>query len=242
MKKIVARVANKFLSIFKIKLVSIKNMYKENFEDIFVTDVPENKIVRLDSLSALSGNIRGMISHRAGEELFSLAYMQNITGDVVEIGSFQGKSTFFLGSAVKLSGNGKMFAIDHFRGNLGKEKFYRVSKSDLSDLEEGFKKNINRANLEKTVTLFNEPMTSAVKHIEDHSVRFLFIDGDHTATGVSEDLELFRIKLKKKAIIAFDDYAPTFPGVIKIANNFIMTENINKKYLLGRTLIVELGN
>ena len=85
-------------------------------------------------------------------------------------------------------------------------------------------------------------MTSAVKHIEDHSVRFLFIDGDHTATGVSEDLELFRIKLKKKAIIAFDDYAPTFPGVIKIANNFIMTENINKKYLLGRTLIIELGN
>ena len=85
-------------------------------------------------------------------------------------------------------------------------------------------------------------MISAVQHIDNHSVRFLFIDGDHTATGVSKDLELFRIKLKKKAIIAFDDYAPTFPGVIKIANKFIMTENINKKYLLGRTLIVELGN
>ena len=135
-----------------------------------------------------------------------------------------------------------MFAIDHFRGNLGKEKFYRVGRSDLSDLEEGFKKNIKRANLEKTVTLFNEPIINAVRHIDDHSVRFLFIDGDHTATGVSKDLELFRMKLKKKAIIAFDDYAPTFPGVVEIANRFIMTEKINKKYLIGRTLIVELGN
>ncbi len=240
MKKLVARIVNKILSKFKLKLISIKYLDKNNFADIFVNDVPENKIVSIDNLSGLSGNIRGMISHRAGEELFSLAYMQDIKGDVVEIGSFQGKSTFFLGSAVKLSGNGKMIAIDHFKGNIGKEKFYRIGKSDLSDLEDGFHRNIKRAFLENTVTLHNESINEAVKRLDDHSVRFLFIDGDHTAEGVSNDLELIRNKLKKKAIIAFDDYAPTFPGVIEIANKFIMSENIAKKYLLGRTLIIEL--
>lgn len=241
MKKLVARIINKILSLFKVKLISIKHLYKDNFEDIFVKDVPENKIISVDSLSGLSNNIRGMISHRVGEELFSLAYMQSIQGNVVEIGSFQGRSTFFLGSAVKLSGNGKMFAIDHLKGNLGKEKFYRVGKSDLSDLEEGFRNNIKKAFLESTVTFFNEPFINAVKRIEDHSVRFLFIDGDHTAKGVSENLNLIKIKLKKKAIIAFDDYDPTFSDVVEISNKFIMSENICKKYLLGRILIVELG-
>ena len=240
MKKFAAKIVNKFLSIFKVKLISIKNLYNNDFEDIFVKDVKENKIVNVNSLSALSNNIKGMISHRAGEELFSLVYMQKLSGNVVEIGSFQGKSTFFLGSAVKLSGNGKLFAIDHFKGNLGKEKFYKIGKSDLSDLEKGFKNNIERSFLNNTVTLFNEPTETAIKYIDDSSVRFLFIDGDHTAEGVSKDLKLFKRKLKSGAIIAFDDYAPSFPGVINVVNKFIISEKINKKYLIGRTLVIEL--
>ncbi len=241
MKKKFANLVNKILFKFKLKIIRLNNHYKNNFEDIFVKDVIENKIVSLDSISVLSNNIRGMISQRAGEELFSLAYLQSMSGNVVEIGSFQGKSTFFLGLAVKLSGNGKMIAIDHFKGNLGKEKFYQVGKSDLSDLEEGFKNNILISNLENTVTLYNKPTEEAVNEIEDDSVRLLFIDGDHTANGVLNDLKFFKSKLKKKAIVAFDDYAPKHPGVIEIANNFIMSEKIEKKYLLGRTLIIELA-
>ena len=240
MKKKIAEIINIFLSFFKAKIVSTKQVQNENFEDLFVKDIPENKIISTKSLSALSNNIRGMISNRAGEELFSLVYMQNLTGDVLEIGSFQGKSTYFLGSAVKFSGNGKMFAVDHFKGNLGKKKFYVVGKNDLSDLEEGFINNIKKSSLNKTVTLINKPSYEAVNHIKDNSIRFLFIDAGHTAKEVSTDLELFKRKLKKKAIIAFDDYAPTFPGVVEVANNFIKNENINKKYLMGRTLILEL--
>lgn len=240
MKKKIAEIINIFLSFFKAKIVSTKQMQNDNFEDLFVKDIPENKIISTNSLSALSNNIRGMISNRAGEELFSLAYMQNLTGDVLEIGSFQGKSTYYLGSAVKFSGNGKMFAVDHFKGNLGKKKFYVISKNDLSDLEEGFINNIKKSSLNKTVTLINKPSHEAVNYIKDNSIRFLFIDAGHTAKEVSTDLELFKRKLKKKAIIAFDDYAPTFPGVVEAANNFIKNENINKKYLMGRTLILEL--
>ncbi len=240
MKKKIVEFINIFLSFFKAKIVSTKQVQNENFEDLFVKDIPENKIISTKSLSALSNNIRGMISNRAGEELFSLVYMQNLTGDVLEIGSFQGKSTYFLGSAVKFSGNGKMFAVDHFKGNLGKKKFYVVGKNDLSDLEEGFINNIKKTYLHKTVTLINKPSYEAVNHIKDNSIRFLFIDAGHSANEVSTDLELFKRKLKKKAIIAFDDYAPTFPGVVEVANNFIKNENINKKYLMGRTLILEL--
>lgn len=94
MKKILINIANKILSIFKAKVISTKHLHKDNFNDIFVADVPENKIVSVDNLSGLSGNIRGMISHRAGEELFSLVYMQDLLGDVAEIGSFRENPPF----------------------------------------------------------------------------------------------------------------------------------------------------
>tara|TARA_Y100000389_G_C17465216_1_gene524870 strand:- start:2928 stop:3653 length:726 start_codon:yes stop_codon:yes gene_type:complete len=241
MKIKLTKIINKVLSLFKVKIIRTKYLTKDNFKEIFVSDVDENKIISIDNLSRLSNNIRGMISSRAGEELFSVAYMQSLSGDVVEIGSFQGKSTFFLGSAVKFSGNGKMFAIDHFKGNVGKEKFYKVRKDDLSDLEDGFKKNIKKAFLENTVTLINQPNDKAANYIKDNTIRLLFIDGDHTAEGIAKDLDLFVNKLKKNAIIAFDDYANTFPGVIEVTNRFIKSHNIKRKYLLGRTLFIQVN-
>lgn len=237
-KKKLINFIKKFFIFFGLNISRVK--IKKNFTDIFVKDVPENKIIFLDNLNALSSNIKGMITPRAGEELFTLAYMQKLQGDVVEIGSFQGKSTYFLGSAVKLSSNGKMYAIDHFKGNVGKENYYKIEKNDLSDLERGFKQNIKKTFLENTVHLINEPVKDAINKISDDSVRFLFIDGDHTAEGVKLDLELFKNKLKSQAIIVFDDYAPTFPGVIEVANKFIKTNKIIKKYLLDRTLVLEL--
>ena len=232
------RIIKKIFNFFGLSISRVKT--NNDFVDIFSREVPANKIISLDNLSSLSNNIKGMITPRAGEELFALAYMQSIQGDVVEIGSFQGKSTYFLGTAVKLSSNGKMYAIDHFKGNVGKENSYKVEKDDLSDLELGFKQNIKKTFLDDTVNLINEPVKDAINKISDNSVRFLFIDGDHTAEGVELDLELFKNKLKSKAIIVFDDYAHTFPGVIEVTNKFIKTKKIVKKYLLDRTLVIEL--
>ena len=225
---------------FNIMIVKVRRKNSKDFNDFFVADFPENQIIHLNKLSDLSENIRGMINYRAGEELFSLAYMQSLKGDVVEVGSFQGRSTFFLGHAVDKSKNGRMFAIDHFRGNKGKEHFYKVENDDLSDLEVGFRNNIERAGLTDTVTLINKPNYEAVKEIKDNSVRLLYIDGDHTAEGVRKDLSLFKPKLKAGAIIAFDDYTKTFRGLVSVVNKFIAKKKCKRKYLLDGTLVIEL--
>lgn len=243
MKLYPVKIINKCLSLFKPKIRETHTSQVEDFGDIYDENNPENKIVHLNKLSRLSENICGMIDHRTGEELFSIAYMQTLDGDVLEVGSFQGKSTFFLGHAVARSGNGKMYAVDHFKGNVGKEHFYKVEKDDLSDLEMGFRKNIARAGLNEIVTLINKPNHDAVSHIKDNSVRFLYIDGDHTVDGVRKDLQLFIPKLKAGAIIAFDDYDNLgFSGLVSVVNEFISESKCKRKYLLGRTLIVELVN
>lgn len=241
MQKAIARVLNRLISPLGIKLVKLNSRGNDDFDDLFVDDYPQNRIIDVYKLSHLSEDIRGMIDARAGEELFSLAYMQALAGDVVEVGSFQGRSTFFLGAAVRASRNGHLYAIDHFKGNKGKEHFYVVGSKDLSDLEGGFRRNIQRAGLSEVVTLFNEPNHQAAAKIADQSVRLLFIDGDHTAQGVAKDLELFLPKLRKDAIIVFDDYDRVdFKGLVDEVNRFVARTEVKRKYLLGRTLVVQL--
>jgi len=136
-----------------------------------------------------------------------------------------------------------MYAVDHFKGNKGKEHFYKVENEDLSDLETGFRRNIQKAGLSEVVTLLNKPNHEAVADIADDSIRFLYIDGDHTAEGVQRDLDLFASKLRSGAIIAFDDYDNVnFSGLVAVVNEFISKSKCKRKYLIDRTLIVELAS
>ena len=167
--------------------------------------------------------------------------MQDLLGDVIEIGSFQGKSTFFLGLAVKYSSNGHLYCIDHFKGNPGKEKFYQIDKKNLSDLKGNFLRNIKKAFINKYCTLINQPSYIAHKKIKNKSVRLLFIDGNHTKNGITKDLQLFFPKLKKNAIIIFDDYDhKNFKDLFEVVQNFIKLKKIKKKYVINKTLIAKI--
>lgn len=231
---------NKILGAFGFMVCRKKNE-EVDFDDIFLEISKNRKLVDLERISSSSNQIYGMIPNRIGEELFTLAYMQNLRGDIVEIGSWQGKSTYFLGLAAKLSENGKVWAIDHFLGNLGKEHYYVVNNEDLSDLESGFRENMNNANIGDVVNLLNLPSDVACNYIKDGSVRLIFIDGDHTERGLLQDLLLFKPKLKDGGIIIFDDYDKvSFPGVVKVVNEFIKMENPKRSYLLGRNIVLEL--
>lgn len=175
----------------------------------------------LSRLERIGGAVPGMIQRRSGAMLFTLCYFQQERGDVAEIGSWQGRSSTFLGNAVRLSGNGKFFAIDHFRGNVGKEAYYVIGANDLSDLEAGFCSNIERVGLQDHVNLLSMPNDQAAERIPDNSLRFLFIDGDHTKVGVEKDLRLFLPKLIEGAIVAFDDCSAGFPGVVEAISDLL---------------------
>lgn len=183
--------------------------------------LPQWKIVDLERLSNIALSIPGMISPRSGQMLYSLCAFQCARGDVVEIGSWQGRSSSFLARAAKDSNNGRFYAIDHFKGNTGKETSYVIGSQDLSDLKQGFLKNMARLKLENHVHLLEMPNIQAATEFEDGSVRFLFIDGDHTYEGVCRDLKLFTRKLCAHAIIVFDDFSHNFPGLLVAVDQFL---------------------
>ncbi|MFH2204583.1 MAG: class I SAM-dependent methyltransferase [Elusimicrobiota bacterium] len=207
----------------KIKLMSVKD------------------IVDLESLAEISRTLPGMITPQSGQFLYSLCYMQRKKGDVVEIGSWQGRSTSFLARAVSNSRNGRFYAIDHFAGTPGEAKSsFRVTRDDLSDLENNFHSNMKRVGLSDCVTLLNMSNEKAVARLSDAQIRFLFIDGDHSKEGVAKDIELFFPKLSKGSIVVFDDFRPHAKGVIEAIDERLAEHKVSRIMSYHGTLVIQI--
>lgn len=232
MKKIIKFILN----TVGYKLSKIENVQPNS--SIYSTFSKQKKIVDLDVVGNVGEMIPGMVTKESGKFLFSLCYMQEIEGDVVEIGSWQGKSASFLARAVKESNNGQFYAIDHFKGNVGKEHFYATGKQ--VNIKDVFIENITKVGLKDCVNLLDMENTAAAKILEKKSIRFLFIDGDHTFSGVSKDIKLFLPMLKKGSIVIFDDYFKGFPGLIEAVDDFLQCQEVSRIFYYRHTLVVKI--
>ncbi len=175
----------------------------------------QNAVTDIEQIALESESVPGMLSRESASCLYMLCVTQMIKGDVVEIGSWQGYSTSFLARAVRDSRNGKLFAIDHFKGNEGTEDWYKVSRTDLSDLRQNFESNMRNLDLWDYVNLLDMSNAEAATQLQDSKVRFLFIDGDHTRKGVECDIALFFPLLVSNAIVVFDDFSDEAWGVVE---------------------------
>lgn len=222
------------LRISRARRRMVDGPYSKLFRNRNVTD--------LERMVALVSTIPGMLSEESGKFLYALCYTQQLEGDVVEIGSWQGYSTSFLARAVSDAGNGHMYAIDHFKGNLGKESFFVVEKPDLSDLRQGFQENMQRLGLGDTVRVLAMSNQEAAEQLHQEAVRirFLFIDGDHSKEGVRRDVELFFPFLTKGSIVVFDDCSPNAQGVIDVVDELFKDNLFKRSFSYANTLVAVL--
>jgi len=233
-KSLIKKILNRFgLDIVKLEKVSSSDNPYSQYSKV------NHKIIDIEMLGKMSLTIPGMITPEAGRFLYVLCYMQNLKGDVVEIGSWQGRSSTFLARAVQESNNGNFYAIDHFGGNVGKESFYKVDGT-LNGLKEKFINNISRFGLSDVVQLLDMHNTEAAKKLKEHTIRFLFIDGDHTKEGVSKDIELFFQRLTKGSIVVFDDYFEGFPGLIEAVDEILEQYDFERVFYHRHTLVIKL--
>lgn len=106
-------------------------------------------------------------------ELMWLHETAKTMNSVLEIGSFKGRSTYALCTACK----GSVFAVDMFKSN---PLFYNGP-----DFYEDFYKNVGH--FENLVILRTDSL-SASRFFRPKSIDMIFIDGDHSKTGVINDL------------------------------------------------------
>ena len=172
-------------------------------------------------LTARFANLPGMISDRQAQVLFELCVSQAISGNIVEIGSWLGKSTLFLASGCRVSGNGQVYAVDKFTGNLGKEDLYHAPLLPNETIYDRFKFNIKSYRLNKFVKAYPMSSRQARRKIKQ-TLRMVFIDGDHSYKGVMDDIKLWTPLLKKGGLLILDDFDQSFPGVVRAVQEKIL--------------------
>ncbi len=142
--------------------------------------------------------------------LFELALEACSLGPCLEIGSFCGKSTVYLGTACKLKGK-TLFTIDHHRGSEEQQHGQLYFDPDLFNSETGvidslpyFRATIQRAGLEEIVVPMVTKSSVAVRDWTT-PLGLIFIDGGHSYETVLTDYRCWYPHLLPNGFLAFHD-------------------------------------
>ena len=155
-------------------------------------------------------SIKGFLDLNEGIALYEEVKRVSESNFCVEIGSYCGKSTCFIGQACK-ENKSKLITIDHHKGSeeqqLGElyfdaevydEKLGRVNTLPLLE------KNLAKFDLEDVVKPLVMDSISASKSVENNA-DLIFIDGSHTFESAESDYELWKNKIKKGGTLAIHD-------------------------------------
>lgn len=132
--------------------------------------------------------------------------------DVVEIGSYKGRSTLAL--ALAISGLGlplRLTAIDPHTG-------YRFGDDD--DTYAALCANLRRNRVERTVSVLRAPSTEVRLRAP---VAFAFLDGLHDPESVRVDYAHVAPCLVEGGLLAFHDYSEHYPGILDLVDELLAT-------------------
>jgi predicted O-methyltransferase YrrM len=178
----------------------------------------------------IARRIAGWLSDAEGNALFELARQRAPEQDavVVELGSWQGKSSVLLAAGLSGKHNPRLVCIDPFgedENSRYQTEFYGpvISTMRLS-LEEIFCRNIRRCGLTHIVQPIKAYSFDAVRNWRE-PIDILFIDASHEYESVHRDLLLWSPFVKLGGIVALHDVSPNWPGPSRV-----MAEDLQPPY------------
>lgn len=157
-----------------------------------------------------ASKIPGWLSGREGRLLYELAKRYDERGDVVEVGSFQGKSTAFLAQAVKENGKGRVVSIDPHLGETHAVK----GGPRFGETFGKFKKNLRDLGLSKLVTPIRKTSREASKSWKG-AIAVLNVDALHEYEFAKEDLSLWLPYLVPGGVVICHDAFSPYPEVFR---------------------------
>ena len=162
-----------------------------------------------DAAKAAS-QVKGFLDEAEGEALYRLSLESCVHGPCLEIGSYCGKSTLYIGCACKEK-KSILFSIDHHRGSEEQQPGEEYFDPDLFDYQNfqmdtfrAFRKTLADAALEDTVV----PLvcrSSVAARAWQTKLSMIFIDGGHSREAVETDYRLWSEHLLPGGYLLFHD-------------------------------------
>ncbi|MFT5083279.1 MAG: putative O-methyltransferase YrrM [Lentisphaeria bacterium] len=194
-------------------------------------------------------SIKGFLADDEGAALYHLAESVAQYGPCLEIGSYCGKSTVYIGAACRKSSN-ILYAVDHHRGSEEHQHGEEYHDGDLYDGVNAcvdsfpfFRKTLTLASLEENVV----PVVAASQVVAKRwnmPLGLVFIDGGHSHQMAMEDCIAWSAKIAPGGIFAVHDIFPrledgghgpylAFEHVFN-SGNFEKIEQVNSLGILKR--------
>ncbi len=136
--------------------------------------------------------VKGFLDEEEGLFLYQAAETAAPLGPCLEIGSYCGKSSIYLGLGCKAH-QGVLFSIDHHRGSEEQQPGEEYFDPALFDPESGridtfpfFRKTIEKAGLEDTIVPLVCPSPLAARQWAT-PLSLVFIDGGHSFEAANQD-------------------------------------------------------
>ena len=173
--------------------------------------------------------VEGYLSPREICFLALLAACPTAQGEILEIGSFKGKSTIILAKAAALTDNAVVHAVDPMIAPSETDPDLRGDASSFPD----FQKYINQHNVSDKIE-FHQTFSYELAKTWNKPLRLLWIDGDHTYKGTKLDFDGFAPHLTDGAIVAVHDVLHEFEGGIRVVmEDILLSPNFGKCGFVG---------
>jgi hypothetical protein len=149
-------------------------------------------------------SIEGWLYPSQARWLFETARALPDGANIVEIGSYKGRSTCSLGFGCWKTKK-QVFAIDGFDGG---------PDLPLADSYADFRRNVDRCRLSKYIKPIVSSSLQAAQNW-NNPIHLLFVDGSHKYEDVVADFAAFFPHVVSNGIVACHDVNPDWPGVLR---------------------------
>ena len=157
--------------------------------------------------------VKGFLPQNEADALYSAATSLEVKGPLLEVGSYCGKSTIYLGSAAQQMGR-VLYALDHHRGSEENQSGWEHHDPELIDNRIGvmdtlpfFRRAIFDAGLEDSVVAL-VGQSEVIANNWATPLAFLFIDGGHGDDPAKADFNGWVPKVKEGGLLAIHDVFP----------------------------------
>jgi hypothetical protein len=173
-----------------------------------------------------ASDCRGLTEHPAGERLKKIA--SEIPGDlaIVEIGVYTGRSLLYMAEG-SMEGNGApVHGIDPWdlprpsKAKYSDPEVYRYVLNAVSGNEAGF-----------LIQLHKDFSSNVAKKWRGPKVGLLYVDSDHRYGPVLKDFADWEPHFADGAVLCWDDYHFSFPGVVKAVDELYANGRIRDLHM-----------
>jgi hypothetical protein len=171
---------------------------------------------------AVAEGIPGWLMPNEAEALYRLGY--DARGNVVEVGSYFGKSTYLIARGMADAGRDdrRLVSIDvHYRGvdaDTGRAQVF------AEDAPSFLLRTMREQQLDHLVMHLVGWSHVAVTYLDFANVEAVFIDGGHEYEDVCRDFLAVRGRVRAGTRSLFHDYNPEFPGVVRAVDEHVRTD------------------